>query len=91
MSVKKPITSKTLWFNILTTVGMVGASLLADESFRDMVGSHAIFLIVGVNIVNVWLRTQTTKPLGNPEVTEDKKLNPLEQALKDDNDAINNF
>ncbi len=88
---KRPITSKTLWFNILTIVAMVGASLLADETFREIVGSHAIFLIVAINVVNVWLRTQTTKPLGNPEVVEDKKLNPVDQALKDDDDALNNF
>ena len=86
--VKAPIKSKTLWFNILTIVAMVGASLLADDGFRDIIGNHAIFLIVGVNAVNVWLRTQTIRPLGNPEV---EKLNPLEQALKDDNDALDNF
>ena len=86
--VKQPIKSKTLWFNILTMVAMAGGALLADAGFRDMVGNNAIFLIVGINMVNVWLRTQTTVPLGNPEV---EKLNPLEQALKDDNDSINNF
>ena len=88
---KKPIESKTLWFNILTIVAMVGGSLLADESFRDLIGTNAIFVIVGINIVNMWLRANTTKPLSNIKVTKDKKLNPLEQALKDEDDKITNL
>ena len=63
MATKKPIESKSLWFNGLTILSLVGASLLGDASFREYIGSSAIYLIIGVNVVNMTIRMYTTKPI----------------------------
>ena len=82
MAVKTAIESKSIWFNGLSIISLVGASLLADESFRELVGGFAIYLIIGINVVNMIIRTYTIKPLVLKKPKE--KLNPLEQALQDD-------
>ena len=88
METKKPIQSKSLWFNVLTIVAMVGASLLADDNFRDLVGSNAMFLIIVVNVINMWIRFNTVSPISTKPTTEvsDKTgsdaINKLDEAIK---------
>lgn len=86
---KAPVQSKTLWVNLLSILSLVLTSLLADENFRDLIGSYGMFWIIGSNVVNMILRGYTSKPL---ELKKPKqKLDPLEQALKDDDDEIHNL
>ena len=82
MATKTPLQSKSIWFNGLSIVSLVGASLLADESFRELIGGFAIYLIIGVNVVNMVIRSYTVKPLVIKKAKI--KLNPLEQALIDE-------
>ena len=67
---KTPIQSKTLWFNILTIVAMVLTALMADESFREFIGSKAIILVMATNVVNVILRFQTSTAISIPRANE---------------------
>lgn len=89
MEAKKPIQSKSLWFNILSIVAIAGAGLLADDNFREMIGSNAIYLIIVVNIVNMLIRGYTDKPISLDKAKTQKPLNPLEEALKKDAEEIN--
>ncbi len=88
MVTKKPIGSKSIWFNTLSILSMILGSLLADESFRDLIGKHAIYIIIGLNIVNMVIRNYTIKPLEFGKDNNEKKLNPIDQALKNDDDEI---
>ena len=82
MATKRPIESKSIWFNGLSIVSLVGASLLADDSFRELVGNSAIYLIIGVNVINMVIRGYTTKPLSRKK--EPEILDPLEEAFRRD-------
>ena len=67
--------------------------LTASPEFKESLGTYATLIIFGMSILAMWLRKYTTKPL-EPIFKKSKpppKLNPLEQALKDDaeeNDLI---
>ena len=63
MATKKPVESKSLWFNVLSIISIASASLLADESFREIIGGYAVYLIIFVNVVNMIIRMYTVKPL----------------------------
>ena len=88
MPTKKPIESKSLWFNVLTIISLVGASLLADESFREIVGGYAIYFIIAVNIINMVIRVYTVKPLEIHKHKPPPILDPLEEALRKDAEEL---
>jgi len=85
MPTKKPIQSKTLWFNVLSIISVIGASLLADSEFRALIGSNATYIIIIMNVVNVALRFFTDKPIkvNPPVVTKPVYRNP--------NDSLKEF
>ncbi len=86
MSSKSIAESKSIWFNVLSIMSVMGASLLADENFRELIDGYAMYLIIGMNVVNIGLRKYTTKPIHVKKPLP--KLNPIEQALRDDDLAI---
>lgn len=86
METKKPVQSKSIWFNTLSIIALVGGALLADESFRELVGAYSVYLIIAVNVINMIIRGYTDKPLARETKPKDKKLNPLEQALADESE-----
>ena len=65
--------------------------LTASPDFKAALGSWATFVIFILGVIGMWLRKYTTKPLA-PIIKKKKPepLNPLEQALKDDNEALFN-
>ncbi len=81
MASKKPIQSKSLWFNTLSIMAMVGGALLADQQFREIIGTNAIYVIIAVNIINMIIRSYTIKPISmDPDPSPD--LNPVDEALR---------
>lgn len=63
MAVKKAIASKNIWFNVLSIAAMSLTALLADDAFRELVGTNATYLIISVNVINMVIRFYTVKPL----------------------------
>ena len=86
MATKTALESKSIWFNGLSIISLAIGSLLADDNFRELIGGFAIYLILAVNVINMIIRGYTQKPLVLKK--EKVKLNPLEQALKDDADEM---
>jgi len=84
MATVKPTQSKTLWYVLLSTLGVVITALVADDSFKEILGSYVVVLYVLDKLIQAYLRVITIKPISmsNP------KLNPLEEALRDDNDYL---
>lgn len=79
MATKKPIQSKNLWFNTLTIISMVGATLLADDNFRELIGGSELLIVVGVAVINMVIRMYTTKPISREEpVKPDSEKSPLD-------------
>lgn len=82
--------SDTLWFNALVIVSSIGTGLLADETFRVMVGDNIGWIGTVLGIIGVILRLTTTKPI---EITKDNPqgLNPVDNALRkeaEDHDLV---
>ncbi len=89
MESKKPVQSKVLWFNILTIVSMTLGSLLANDDFRELIGSNYIALIIAVNLINVILRFYTDKPIEAKENKPKTTNTPLDKI--DEANAIDSF
>ena len=60
----QPIKSKTLWLNILLVISSIGTGLLADDTFRALVGENIGWIGSIVGLIGIVLRIYTTKPLG---------------------------
>jgi len=84
MATKKPTHSKTLIYILLSTLGVVITALVADDSFKEILGSYVVVLYVLDKLVHAYLRVITIKPISMSK----PKLNPLEEALRDDNDYL---
>jgi len=67
MGNKRPLQSKTLWFNVLSTISIIGAALLAEPTFLEYIGTHAAIAIAAVNVVNIILRVYTNTGIAIPE------------------------
>ena len=86
METIKPRNSETLWYTLLSAIGMVTTALLVDDQFKETVGVIGfVVLIVIDKFITAKLRFGTTKPL---EPVFKKKtpppLTPLEEAFKRD-------
>ena len=60
----QPIKSKTVWLNVLLIISSIGTGLLADDTFRTLVGDNIGWIGSVIGVVGVVLRIFTTKPLG---------------------------
>ncbi len=60
---KKPIQSKTLWFNGLLVASSVGTALLADENFRILIGNNIETAGAIVGVIGILLRLVTGKQI----------------------------
>ena len=86
--------SMITWFAVAALAAIT--ELTASPDFKASLGAHATLIIFVLSLVGMWLRKYTTKalaPITIPEIFKKKKkepvkLNPLEQALKDDNDEM---
>ena len=63
MKYKKPLDSKTLWFNILTIIAIVMAELQASEELKRHLGDNAYWLVITAAIINMIIRFYTSKPI----------------------------
>ncbi|MCK5536491.1 MAG: hypothetical protein KAI79_06670 [Bacteroidales bacterium] len=56
---------------------MVGATLLADDHFKELIGSNELLIVVGVAVVNMAIRMYTIKPISR-EPKKNYKKTPLD-------------
>ena len=82
MEVKKPIQSKSYWYYIFVVVGSIVTAILADNNFKELIGSYAVFLVILDKGISFYLRSITTKKIEWRKPRE--KLNPLDEALRQD-------
>ena len=80
MKTKKPIQSRVLWFNVLSVVAIVLTEMLAKPELREMFGGYVGIIMIAGAIVNSMLRLDTSKPIS----TKPPELNPVDNALKQD-------
>lgn len=82
METKNIIFSKTLWFNVLSIIGVVLTDVLASPEFRAEYGGEVIWIMIAGALANVLLRFGTKEPIViRPQP---KPLNPVDQALADE-------
>ena len=76
-----PHKSETLWVNALIIISAVGTALLADDTFKAVIGDSIGLIGAFIGLVGIVLRISTSKPLGYDYD------NVLEQELRqaDDN------
>jgi len=82
---KKRIHSKTYWVFIPISVLAVITELANNTLFKEFLGDHVTWVILLLSITAKLLREYTSVPL---EGNEPPKLNPLEEALRQDDIAI---
>ena len=77
---KRAIESRSYWYYLAVVVGAVIAAIMADDSFKELIGSYFVLFIIADKMISAYLRTITEKKIefGKP------KLNPLEAALRQD-------
>ena len=80
-SLKPAHKSKTIIFNIFSALSVAGLALMGDANFVDFIGSNGVYITIGLNVINIWLRFQTTEGISAAEVLED--------ALKENQDRNN--
>ena len=81
MNSKKPVQSRVLWFNILSVLAVALTEILAKPELREVLGGYVGVLMIAGAVVNAMLRLDTSKAI---ETHPKPKLNPLDQALRDD-------
>ena len=96
METVKSYKSETMvtWFLVAVLAAIT--ELSGSPEFKASLGEHATIILFILGIIGMFLRKHTTKalaPVNIPEILKKKKkepvkLNPLEQALKDDNDEM---
>ena len=85
MITKKRIDSKVYRFNVGSILALAVTALMADKEFLEAVGVYGyIGLMIAGALVNAGIREFTVVPLAPIK----EKLNPLEQALKDDDELL---
>ena len=52
--------SKTILFNLLAAFSVAAMALMGDANFVDFIGSNGVYITVGINMVNIWLRFHTS-------------------------------
>ncbi len=82
---KSPIHSKVLWFNILSVAAIVVTEVIATPEIKELLGGKVYILMIIGALINAGLRVVTTTPLSTSAPAPKKKLNPVDQALADDN------
>ncbi len=83
MNSKKPIQSRTLWFNILSVLAIALTEILASPELREMLGGYTGILMVAGAVVNAMLRLDTSKAI-KMKPKPKPKLNPVDQAIEDE-------
>ncbi len=96
MNTKRAIQSKTIWFNVLSVVAISLAALMGSKEFMELIGGYGSILIILSNVVNVVLRLKTTEPIKLERPMQKKakshqKLNPLDEAIKLDDQDLKDF
>jgi len=64
--IKQWFKSKTIWFNSVIVPALMSLMLYAEQSLpliRDNLGSSFGITTIIIGLINVWLRSVTTKPL----------------------------
>ena len=72
-------------------LGLLAAitELAASPEFKASLGAYATVIIFSMSMLAMWLRKYTTKPLAPVfKKKAPKTLNPIDQALKDDADSL---
>jgi len=89
---KKPIQSRTLWFNVLSIVAVVVAEVLSNAEFKELLGGYTGTIMILGAVINAMLRLDTSKAIGS-EPVPDKESHPqstdsiiADELKKDDND-----
>ena len=84
MQTKRPIYSRTLWFNLLSVVAIVHAEILANPELKEFIGGYTGALMITGAVINAILRFRTTMPIS----TKPPPLNPVDKALRQDDIEI---
>ena len=64
MATIKARKSETLWYTLLSAIGMVTATLLIDEQFKEVVGTIGVVIVILIDkYITARLRFGTTKPI----------------------------
>ena len=61
VNTKRPVQSRTLWFNVLSIVVVILTTLMADETFKTLIHGNTTLLVIAVNVINMYLRFGTTQ------------------------------
>jgi len=77
MATKKPTQSKSLWYILLSALAVVITALMADEAFKEILGSYVVVLYVLDKLIQAYLRIITEKPISVGQ----QKRNAVEEAL----------
>lgn len=62
---KKARQSKTIWYIIVTALGVAITAMVADDSFKELIGGWAVGLYLVDKIIQGYLRSITTTPIGS--------------------------
>ena len=84
--------SETLWYTLLSAIGMVTATLLVDEQFKETAGAFGIIIVILLDkYITARLRFGTTTaidPIFKPKIN--KPLSPLDEAFRRDAEELGN-
>ncbi len=89
---KKPIQSRTLWFNVLSIVAIVVTEVLSNTELKELLGGYTGTIMILGAVINAMLRLDTSKAISSEPVS-DKNIHPqstdsiiADELKKDDNE-----
>lgn len=81
-NIKKARQSKSLWYTLLSAIGVLVAFLVADEDFKELIGASGIMVLFLIDKgIQAYLRTITTTKIGTKTEIEEKEKTQHQKNL----------
>ena len=88
---KKPIQSRTLWFNVLSIVAVIVTEVLSNTELKELLGGYTGTIMILGAVINAMLRLDTSKAISSEPASENN-THPqstdniiIDELQKDDN------